>query len=90
MTGGPVDTAFTVYSDFYNYKSGIYKYVSGGKLGGHAVRLVGWGEENGVKYWIIANSWGSTWGENGYFRIQIGQVNVAAYTYTCKPDITTV
>jgi len=69
MEGGPVETAFTVYSDFENYAGGIYKHVSGQMAGGHAVKFVGWGVEGGVKYWKVANSWNPYWGENGYFRI---------------------
>ncbi len=38
----------------------------------HAVNLVGWGTENGIKFWIVRNTWSSSWGENGYFRIQRG------------------
>jgi cathepsin B len=72
MTGGPVETAFTVYSDFEDYAGGIYHHVSGGMAGGHAVKFVGWGEENGVKYWKVANSWNPYWGEKGYFRIVRG------------------
>jgi len=40
--------------------------------GGHAVKMLGWGVENGVKYWLCANSWGGSWGENGLFRIVRG------------------
>jgi len=69
MTGGPIATAFTVYADFENYVSGIYHHVTGGQVGGHAVRFVGWGSENGTKYWKVANSWNPYWGEKGYFRI---------------------
>merc|ERR1711988_1266343 len=72
MAGGPVETAFTVYTDFANYVSGIYHHVSGGVEGGHAVRMVGWGVENGNKYWKVANSWNPYWGEKGYFRIKRG------------------
>jgi cathepsin B len=72
MTGGPVETAFTVYSDFENYVSGIYHNVKGDQAGGHAVRIVGWGVDGGVKYWKIANSWNPHWGEKGYFRIKKG------------------
>merc|ERR1712216_70416 len=72
MSGGPVETAFTVYSDFENYAGGIYHHVSGSEAGGHAVKMVGWGVENGVKYWKVANSWNPYWGEKGYFRIRRG------------------
>merc|ERR1711998_77760 len=73
MAGGPVETAFTVYSDFENYDSGIYHHVTGDFAGGHAVKIVGWGVEDGVKYWKIANSWNPYWGEKGYFRIREGE-----------------
>jgi cathepsin B len=71
-TNGPLEVSFTVYDDLLTYSGGIYVH-QGGKLdGGHAVKLVGWGKENNVPYWIIANSWNEDWGENGYFRILRG------------------
>lgn len=72
MADGPIETAFSVYEDFANYVSGIYTHTTGGFEGGHAVRIVGWGEENGVAYWKVANSWNPYWGEKGYFRIARG------------------
>ena len=72
MEGGPVETAFTVYSDFENYAGGIYHHVTGNPAGGHAVKFVGWGVEEGTKYWKVANSWNPFWGEKGYFRIVRG------------------
>ena len=69
IANGPVVTAFTVYKDFMSYKSGIYKRNSNDVVGGHAVKIVGWGVEGGVNYWICANSWNTTWGEQGFFRI---------------------
>ena len=72
QTNGPVEAAFSVYEDFPTYKSGVYQHTSGGYLGGHAVRMIGWGEENGVKYWLIANSWNEGWGDNGLFKILRG------------------
>jgi len=73
LTNGPVETGFSVYQDFMTYKSGVYKHTTGGLLGGHAIKVVGWGVEKGVKYWIAANSWGPAWGEDGFFRIQFGE-----------------
>ena len=73
MTYGPVEAAFTVYEDLLHYKSGVYQHVSGKVLGGHAVRMLGWGVENGTPYWLIANSWNTDWGDNGYFKIVRGQ-----------------
>jgi len=84
---GPMETGFTVYADFFNYKSGVYKHVSGGVAGGHAVKIVGWGQENGDNYWICANSWGTKWGEQGFFRIAEGQCNIDAAVYACAPDL---
>jgi cathepsin B len=66
---GPVATGYLVYQDFMSYKSGIYKRTSDYLLGGHAVRIVGWGTDGTTEYWVVANSWGRYWGENGFFRI---------------------
>jgi len=72
MQQGPLAVAFTVYSDFPTYKSGVYQHTSGQMLGGHAVEMVGWGTENGTPYWLIKNSWNEDWGDHGYFKIKRG------------------
>ena len=69
---GPVEASFTVYNDFPTYSSGVYQHVSGSSLGGHAIKMLGWGVENGVKYWLCANSWNEEWGDKGYFKIRRG------------------
>lgn len=72
---GPVATGFTVYPDFYTFdpKKSIYKWNGqGNPVGGHAVEIVGWGEENGQKFWWIKNSWGKEWGLDGYFKFARG------------------
>ncbi|KAG6448409.1 hypothetical protein O3G_MSEX005490, partial [Manduca sexta] len=53
---GPVEAAFIVYLDFLHYKSGVYVHVEGESGDGHAVKILGWGVENGQKYWLAANS----------------------------------
>jgi len=73
MKYGPGEVSFTVYADFESYKSGVYEHKSGSMLGGHAVKLIGWGVDNGVPYWTIANSWNEDWGEKGFFRIIRGK-----------------
>jgi cathepsin B len=70
---GPVEGAFSVYEDLLNYKSGVYQHVSGKMLGGHAIRIIGWGVEDGTPYWLIANSWNTDWGDNGTFKILRGE-----------------
>ncbi|XP_012874677.1 PREDICTED: tubulointerstitial nephritis antigen isoform X1 [Dipodomys ordii] len=84
MQNGPVQAIMQVHEDFFHYKTGIYRHVAGSreeskyrKLRSHAVKLTGWGTLRGAqgkkeKFWIAANSWGKSWGENGYFRILRG------------------
>jgi len=73
FTHGSVEVSFTVYEDFINYKSGVYQHKKGSALGGHAVKCIGWGVENGTKYWLIVNSWNEGWGDKGLFKILRGK-----------------
>jgi cathepsin B len=74
MTNGPVEACFEVYSDFVNYTSGVYQHKSGDYLGGHCVKLVGWGVDtnSSLPYWLVANSWTTYWGNEGFFWILRG------------------
>ncbi|URE26823.1 DUF21 domain-containing protein [Musa troglodytarum] len=73
-TNGPVEVDFTVYEDFAHYKSGVYKHVTGDAIGGHAVKLIGWGtSDEGEDYWLLANQWNRGWGDDGYFKIIRGR-----------------
>jgi len=53
------------------YKTGIFNSVECGNELDHATNVVGWGIEDGQEYWIMRNSWGTGWGEQGYIRIEI-------------------
>jgi len=70
-SGASAETGFDVFEDFLTYKGGIYKHTTGAFLGGHAVKMIGWGQDPNTKekYWLVANSWGPAWGESGFFRI---------------------
>jgi len=72
FTNGPVEAGYTVYEDFLSYSSGVYQHVTGKMLGGHAVKILGWGTEGDVPYWLVANSWNTEWGDKGYFKILRG------------------
>jgi len=84
---GPFEVVMMVYSDFFSYESGVYQHVSGGYEGGHAIKLVGYGEEDGVPYWTCANSWDVTWGEKGFFRIRRGnnECDIEVVSYAGLP-----
>jgi cathepsin B len=73
MSKGSVEATFKVYEDFFNYKSGVYKHSLFSQFAGyHAVRMIGWGTENNANYWLVANSWNTDWGMDGYFKILRG------------------
>jgi len=72
MAGGPLEIAYSMYEDFMHYESGIYHHVAGDYVYGHVVKVVGWGVEEGVKYWSMVNSFNPAWGEQGFFRIRRG------------------
>ena len=72
MKNGPVTGGFMVYTDFLYYKTGVYQHELGKFEGLHAIRIIGWGVENGVKYWLCANSWNEEWGDKGYFKFLRG------------------
>jgi cathepsin B len=70
---GPVEACFDVYEDFLGYKSGVYSHQTGDYLGGHCVKCIGWGvDSNGDPYWLCNNSWTTTWGDKGQFKILRG------------------
>jgi cathepsin B len=75
LKNGPVEATFDVYEDFLTYKSGVYQHTTGELLGGHAIKILGWGVDGKTPYWIIANSWNADWGNQGYFWMIRGKDN---------------
>ena len=88
ITYGPVESGFSVYSDFYNLRSNsnckntIYKLSENAEQqGGHAVVIVGYGVQNNRYYWIAQNSWGSNFCDGGFFKVEFGQVNIEQVSF---------
>jgi len=86
MTNGPIDVAVDVIDEFYDYVDGIYTDTNTScpespcyyTFSNHAISLVGWGTDPEYgDYWILRNSWTSSWGEDGYMRISITSATVA-------------
>ena len=67
---GPIVTGILVFKDFALHRCGVYvPNPKTGVIGGHAIEIVGWGTDkhSGLDYWVCKNSWGSPWGEEGYW-----------------------
>jgi len=73
-TKGAVTGCFLVYNDFFAYRTGVYKHVSGALAGGHCVVIIGY--DDAQSCWICKNSWGPGWGDQGFFRIAYGECGI--------------
>ena len=85
LKNGPVTSMMNLYNDYFYYKSGIYIHNSkyNTVLGFHSITIMGWGVENGIKYWLIQDSYGASKGENGFIKILIGDECGAGATAYC-------
>jgi len=71
---GPISCGMSVTSNFELYTGGVYSEYDPNPSINHIVAVVGWGsEKNGTSFWIVRNSWGTPWGETGFFRIVLGE-----------------
>ena len=76
----------TMYGEGTNlkhYKSGIFDDPECKKETNHAILIVGWDD----KSWIVKNSWGKNWGEDGFFRLKRGENMCGINTYITFPII---
>eukprot|EP00003_Mantamonas_plastica_P002193 TRINITY_DN1164_c0_g1_i2.p1 TRINITY_DN1164_c0_g1~~TRINITY_DN1164_c0_g1_i2.p1 ORF type:complete len:480 (-),score=161.67 TRINITY_DN1164_c0_g1_i2:47-1486(-) len=101
---GPITAGFKVHNDLMNYKSGVYSHLDFNNLLGvsdedvdvraweptsHTIAIVGYGVENGQKYWKVQNSWGTDFGENGFFKIKRGtdECHIESAAVAIEPDM---
>lgn len=68
MLYGPAHTVMLVWQDLLQYKTGVYKHIEGNLMGPHSVKIVGWGKEKDTEFWIVQNSWGASWGMDGFWK----------------------
>jgi len=84
---GPVQACFEVYADLPHYSGGVYQHTYGAALGGHCVKIIGWGVYQGIPYWTVANSWGTGWGPyGGFFMIRRGVNECTIEQYVVAGD----
>lgn len=86
---GPLSIALNA-ENLQSYKSGILDFASAEDCPAvlnHGVLLVGYGVENGTKYWIVKNSWGADWGEDGYFRMSRGKGTCGVNKYILTAEL---
>ena len=86
-TRGPITCFCQVYEDLMLYKGGIYSHKAGRLITGHIMKALGWGIQGGVHYWIIANSWGNTWGESGYMKFKMHDCEIDNIMTFCAPHV---
>jgi len=87
-TNGTVTCGITANDAFEEYSGGIITTSATGAVN-HYVNIVGWGTSDGTNYWLVRNSWGTFWGENGYFRIKQGSnlLNIESECYAASVTV---
>jgi cathepsin B len=89
FTNGPVQAGFMVYKSFFSYTQGVYHkgLFEFTPEGGHAIKILGWGTEDGTPYWLCANSWGTAWGAQGFFKIKQGNCKIEEQVFAGLPAL---
>jgi len=82
ITNGPISCAIDATAEFEDYAGGIYSQQKTTIELNHEIAVVGWGTDptSGISYWVGRNSWGTYWGEEGFFQMQMGSDNLGIET----------
>jgi C1A family cysteine protease len=84
IKNGPVVAQMSAYTDFLTYKEGVYHRTEDSfKFNGqHIVKILGWDKgKDGSDYWIVENSWGQDWGDNGYVFVSAADKSISIDYY---------
>lgn len=74
---GPISCGVSVTDEFEAYKGGVFKDTTGAKGINHEISVTGWGvDTDGTPFWVVRNSWGTYWGEQGWARVFRGDNNI--------------
>ena len=88
VDNGPMMLGLQIYEDFMNYKEGIYVKTTGENIGGHAMKLVGYGLDPTLGlYWEMQNQWTTEWGDEGFIKIKAGEIGIDSVGLSCMPDL---
>ena len=79
LTNGPVPSYFLVYDDFVYFKKGIYQHRWGNTRGAHYMAIVGYNDDPG--YWIVKNSWGTKFQDEGWVNIKYGECGIGTINF---------
>jgi len=83
LKNGPMECSIQATDEFEQYTGGIYTQVLSDPIQlNHSIAVLGWGKDSstGEMYWIGRNSWGTYWGENGFFKMKMGSDNLGIET----------
>ena len=84
-TRGPIACSLNAHSPYFeDYKSGIIRDPTSYNFTTHVVTIVGWGVQNDTTYWIGRNSFGTVWGEKGWFKLERGKNTLNMENRTCS------
>ena len=87
---GPISCGVEATDKFEDYTGGVYsEHIASPQLN-HEIAVVGWGvTDSGEEYWIGRNSWGTYWGENGFFKMSMKKGYDLGITSDCSAGIPT-